>query len=270
MKLANRLYLCLLFFGNFTFSQSWVKTDITDFASIQFPIASELTETEMETVFSASDATAVYIVSIRKLTSQQSAQITKDEVPNLYQGVARGAVEAARGEIVSMNEITIDEIPGLELEYQTDANHELPGQRFKRIIYVNRNIISIDFWPLAEQSDLLIENKTKFFNSVSINADETESIGESINADNTETSTAYETGFLLGQILFYVLLIAVLLGLFLLVRYLIKKNDKKYTLDASVEQPKVTSIKISCGRCDTENNSDSKYCKGCGYELPKS
>jgi hypothetical protein len=26
---------------------------------------------------------------------------------------------------------------------------------------------------------------------------------------------------------------------------------------------------IKCSRCDTENPGNAKYCRGCGYELPK-
>lgn len=269
MKLTSKLYLLLLFIGNIAFSQSWVTTEVTDFAIIDFPVASELTETGAETVFSASDANAVYGVTIRKLSDQESLQITQDEIPNLYQGFASGAVNAVGGEIVSMNEIIIDEISGLEIEYKTHPDYELPGQRFKRIIYVNQNIISIDFWPLAEDDALMIENRAKFFDSFSINLDEIANIEAPLNSQETVASTAYKIGYVVGLIMSFLLFVGLLVGLFFLIRYLIRRSTKNPTISKPVEQPKIKPEKITCDRCDTENNYDAKYCKGCGYELPK-
>ena len=169
MNLKNKLLILILFICNLNYAQDWIKTDITDFSSINFPVASELTETPRETVYTSDDEFAFYIVSIRKLTDQQSSRITKEEIPNLYQGFANGAIDAVNGKIISKNEITILGIPALELEYYAPDNPQLPSQRFKRLIYVNQNIISIDFWPLTKEKDVANEKKSKFFNSFLIN-----------------------------------------------------------------------------------------------------
>jgi ribosomal protein L40E len=270
MNLKNKLLILILFICNINYAQDWIKTDITDFSSINFPIASELTETPREIVYTANDEFAFYIVSLRKLTDQQSSLITKEEIPDLYQGFANGAIDAVNGEIISKNNITILGIPALELEYYAPDNPQLPSQRFKRIIYVNQNVISIDFWPLTKEKDVVNEKKIKFFNSFLINSNKAENSVKVTNENNSnKTNLASERGLIVGQAIFYLFLFAILIGLFLLIRYLLKKTKNKNPTSRSVEEIKTKSEKTICKKCNSENNPNTKYCTRCGFELPK-
>lgn len=269
MKLTNKLFILLVLIANITYAQDWVKTDITEFASIEFPVKCELIETQRETVFNAKDEFAFYIVSIRKLTDQQSSQITKEDIPTIYRGVVDGAIASANAELVSINEIYIQKIPAVELEYNAQSNPELPSQRFKRVIYLKQNIISIDFWPLTNQNDITNEKKAKYFNSFLINSNGVDNTSPIINQDIDESNTGYETGFVIGQIVFYIILIAFLIGIILLIRYLIKKNGKKKSPIHTEEKSRANVTKIICQNCNSENKSGTKYCSNCGYELTK-
>lgn len=269
MKLTNKLFILFIFITNICCAQDWVKTAITDFASINFPVKSELTETTKETVYTAEDEFAFYMVSIRKLTDQQSSQITKEDVPKLYQGVVKGAMDAANGKVVSMNEILIQKNLALELEYNAPANPELPSQRFKRIIYLNQSIVTLDFWPLTNQKDVVNEKKAKYFNSFLINSVETEKTSIISIQKNDKSNSGFETGFFIGQIIFFVILLAFLIGIIFLIRYLIKKNRKKKSPIQKDEQLRSRITKINCKNCNSENKNDNKYCSKCGYELPK-
>lgn len=225
MKLTNKFLILSFFIANISYAQDWVKTDITDFASINFPIESKLTKNQVETVYSAEDEFAFYIVSIRKLTDQQSSQITQKDIPSLYQGVVQGTMDAAKAKIISMNEIILQNTPALELEYNASANPNIPSHRYKRIIYINKNIINIDFWPLTNEKNIISEKKTKYFNSFLINLNKNEvSKTPIIKNDNTDKSNSgFEIGVLIGQIAYYIALIVFLIGIFLLIRYLLKK-----------------------------------------------
>nr|WP_321235313.1 hypothetical protein [uncultured Psychroserpens sp.] len=268
MKITNRLFLLFILLANITNAQDWVKTDITNFSYINFPVESQLTETSNEKVYSAEDEVAFYIVSIRKLTDQQSSRITHKDIPSLYQGVAQGAMDAANAEIVSMNDIIVQTIPALELEYNAPNNSGLPIQRFKRIIYTNQNIISVDFWPLSSEKDITNKKKAAFFNSLLINSTEVEN-NITVTDDTSKTSIASETGFLVGKVIFYLILIAFLIGIFLLIIYVIKKNKNRKPINYSANQPKIKTEKMACKNCDFENSSSTKYCTRCGYELPR-
>lgn len=269
MKLTNKLFILLIFIANITYAQDWVKTDITEFASIDFPVKSELIETQRETVYNAKDEFAFYIVSIRKLTDQQSSQITNEDIPNIYRGVADGAIASANAELVSMNEIYIQKIPAVELEYYAQSNPDLPSQRFKRIIYLNKSIISIDFWPLTNQNELTNEKKEKYFNSFLINSNDVDKTSKLVSQDVDKSNTDYDSGFVIGQIIFYIILIAFLIGIVLVIRYLLKKNRKKKSPIKTQEQSRTKVTMIICQNCNFENKSDTKYCSSCGYELTK-
>ena len=269
MKLTNNFSVILFFIVNITFAQDWVKTDITQFASINFPVKSKITETQRETVYTAEDKFGFYIASITKLTNQESSQIKKEDIPSIYQGVAQGAIQAANAELVSMEEISIQNTPALELEYSTTANPNLPSQRFKRIIYSNQSLITMDFWPLTNQKNVSDKKKSKYFNSFLINSIEVSKNPMIISQESDKSSRGYESGLFIGQIIFYVILIAFLIGIFLLIRYLIKKKSIKNAPVLPVKQTNAKTLEIICQNCNSENKSNSKYCSKCGYELTK-
>lgn len=269
MKITINFFLIFIFSTNIIYAQEWIKTDITEFASIKFPVESELIETHRETVFTAEDEFGYYIVSIRKLTDQQSSQIKKKDIPTLYQGVAQGAMDAANAEIVSMNDIFIQKMPALEIEFYAPANPALPSQRFTRIIYLNQTIVIMDFWPITNQEDLVNDKKIKYFNSFSINSVEDIETPTIPHNEINNSNSSYEKGFIIGQMLFYVILIAFLIGIILLIKHLITKNRKNKRQVQNKEQPQMQLTKIICQNCNSENKSNSKYCMSCGYELTK-
>ncbi len=269
MKLTIKFFLLLLLVTNFSFAQEWVKTDLTEFASINFPVASELIETGQESVYNAKDEVAFYVVSVRKLTAQQSSQITKEDISTIYQGVVNGALTSSNAELISINEIYIEEFPAVELESHAQSNPGLPNQRFKRVIYLNQNIISIDFWPLTNQTVISDEMKAKFFNSFSIKPNEVSQTSTIENQNSIIYDTGYNTGLLIGQIVFYVILIALLLGIIFLIRFLVKKNRKKKSPIPAKEPSSGKVTNVICQNCNAENKGDIKYCSICGFELKK-
>ncbi|MAZ73279.1 MAG: hypothetical protein CMC70_09035 [Flavobacteriaceae bacterium] len=269
MKLILKLIMLLLVTANSIHAQEGIPTNITKFATINFPTESKVIETQRETVYTAEDEFGYYIASTVKFTNQQSSQITKESLQTLYQGVAQGAIDAANAEVVSMDEVFIQDIPALEMEYNAPSNSGMPSKRFKKIIYVDQHIITLDFWPVTSQKNLVNENKTKFFNSFSVNAVETEQPSTVQNNQENTTDIAYETGFLIGKISFFVVLLVLLAGVILLVRYFIRKNKKKKTQIHPIKKPREQITEIICQKCDSKNNSNARYCSTCGYELKK-
>lgn len=273
MKSTNTLLALFICAVNMSFAQEWFKTDLTDFASIEFPVESEVMETNGETFYAAQDELAYYIVSLRELTHQQSSQISPNDISELYNGVVQGALDATNGEVVSVDEITVQKMPALELEYTVQNNLDLPTQRFKRIIYVNQHIISIDFWPLTNQKDVMHEIKTKFFGSFSFQSKDVDNTSKDttglneVGNDDHAYKMGHQLGYIIGIITFLLLLLAVGVGLFFLIRYLVKKKKKKKHINQPVTHQAPKPSVIICDKCDAENNFDAKYCKRCGFEL---
>lgn len=269
MNLINKLTTVFLLVGNLAFCQDWVKTDITNFATIDFPIESKLIENQGEIIFSATDDYAAYIVSLRKLTKQQSSQLTEDEIPNLYEGVINGAIQAANATLLSRKDIDMNGSIGLEVEYLASANPELPSLRYKRVFYINQHIINIDFLPLTNQKNISEEKKNQFFNSFSADLNKFKKEQEvSTNPTNTKKSES-KPGYYIGQIFFFLILIGFLIGILFLIKLFIRKKKNQSSVNQTPKQTKAKIIKIICHECEAENNSTSKYCNSCGYELQK-
>lgn len=267
MKLFYKILILFILFINNSFSQEWVKTEITEFASIKFPDESEYIESQNEIIFTFQDENANYIVSVRKLSEQQTLGITEAEIPNLYKGIVNGTIDSSNGNLISMNQIEIQNIPAIEFEYELESNNNLLNKRFKRIIYVKQNIISISFWPLNNQDENIEENKSKFFKSLILNL---EKIGKASNkaiiSEENIKNSEYENGFIIGKIVFYLFLFAIIIG----VVFFIRKNRKRKTdRSESLVSKENKPLTIICQNCEEINNSNSKYCKSCGYEIKK-
>lgn len=263
----NRLFaILLLLIGNSTFSQNWITTRIVEFASIDFPVDSEQISNYGEIIFSARDENAVYLVTVKKITDTHSDEIN-GQLSLFYDIVTDGALKAADGKITSQEDVDIDGYRGLEIEYETPFNQNLPSRRFKRILYVKKHLFIIDFWPFSEQETISGEYKSHYFNSFSIDLNETIENESDTTVSNNPTSTfGYQMGYVFGVITSLLLLVGILIGAIFLLRYFSKKRKKKKD---NAPKPVMTISKITCAECEFENSISSKYCMRCGYELPK-
>mgnify|MGYP003678533251 FL=1 len=92
--------------------------------------------------------------------------------------------------------------------------------RLKRILVADNNIISYEFWTFKENEQLASINKDKFFNSISISTE------KGIEPEKKETNSAYESGFVFGQIVFYLFIAGLIIGGILLIRNRNRKRNK--------------------------------------------
>lgn len=271
MKLTSRLCVALFFIGNFVLGQEWITTDINEFITIEFPVESELVENNGETAFTAKDDYAFYMVSLKNLADKRNQQLKNEELSNFYQGVINGSLGASNGELIYKKEIEINGVSGIEIEYRTPPHAQIPSQRFKRLVYLNKHLVIIDFWPLASQQDLLNDKMNKFFGSLSVSLDinlENE-IEDASNTDDSAYSKGYSIGYFIGQIVGVLFFIGILIGIILLIRYFIRRKKKKNSNNNKSIETLITDTKIICSKCEAENKSSSKYCSHCGYELAR-
>jgi len=273
MHTINKFYtLLILVFSliSTSYSQDWIDTDITDFANIKFPVASQVNHSEKGTLFTAQNEFGIYMVALAKLPDQQSSNISEAEIQMLYDGMMQGTLDAANGKIVSKKEITINTIPAKEYEYKISTPGNEFYKRFKRTVYMNQHVIAIDFWSLTDNEDTLEDIKSKFFNSFSIHSKKAETTATSVSIiepNTKDVSIASKLGHLAGEILFFATAIALLIGLFFLGRYIFRKKRTPGSKTKVVNTLEPRPKEVICSNCETENNSDSKYCKRCGYKL---
>lgn len=221
-----KLIIAAFIFTNFCKAQEWKKTDITEGISIQLPGESRLTNTPEEQITSAQDEHAIYIVSVRPLKPEQASRINESDLPSLFKGVAQGTIDASKGTVVSLNDIVVQNIRALEMEYNVPANNNLPTHRFKRILYIKGSIINIDFWPLTDQLNVITEKKDIYFNSITLNNIESNEDQISLNEseEDNEATTSTKSGSLLGKVNFMLLLIAAIISVILLIKRITSKK----------------------------------------------
>ena len=207
--------IAFLLITNISFSQEWAKTELADFASIEFPIAPVKTNTNGGIDYSASDDIGVYRVMIYDLGNPR---ITESGLPEFYEGVISGAMEAANGEMLEKKEFKLNGIIGVEITYIANSNPQLPNLRYKRMLVANNNLINYEFWTYKENEQLAITNKDKFFDSITI------SNKKGIAPEKKDTNNAYDIGLVFGKVIFYLLIGGLIMGGILSIR---KRNRKK-------------------------------------------
>lgn len=209
--------IALLFITNLSFSQEWSKTELNDFSSIEFPNTPEKSEQNGDIYYSTSDDYGVYLVMIRNLGNRK---ISESELPEFYEGFMNGALKSVNGELMTQNGFKTNGINGNEMVYLANSNPQLPNLRHKRIFIANNNLISCEFWTNKEIEQLASINKEKFFNSISV------SIKKGTQTEKKEINSEYESGFIFGKIISFLLIIGLVIGGILLIRKLTRKKNK--------------------------------------------
>ncbi|MEM7487423.1 MAG: hypothetical protein AAF348_19630 [Bacteroidota bacterium] len=268
MKLTIKFFVSLFLLWNFTFAQDWIKTTIADFATVEFPEQTQLTENNGSVVYTLFNDDAVYMVNVTEIPGRTSSSLTEDELLDFYEGAIMGVLESSDGELISAEEFEMDGMIGMEMHYLAPPHPELPEQRFKRIFNIDKYVIHMDFWSGSGQSEDAGEIRKRFFSSLTIVHDKRLGVETQVGEqkDSVET-TGYAIGYVIGGALASLFLGVLLLGLVFLIIFLIKKQKKKKVIHPIPGTPGVKKTKVRCDQCEAENQSISKYCSQCGYEL---
>ena len=262
MNFLRNLFYIFFIICNFSFSQQWITTEITNFATIDFPLNSERNEVQNQVIFHVTDDSASYNVSLRKLNKQQNNQVQQE----FYENVLKGTLDAANAELISQTNVYTNGLQGLEFKYLVSKNSAAPGLRYKRVFYANQHIINIGFIPLLDINENLEQKKQHFFNSFALKLDKVEEQQNSSTHSNNSNDQSFKIGYLIGQALVFLIIIGVLVGIVFLIRFLTRKKQIKTTTS---QNPKPQKPDLICIQCEGKNRLNSKYCNRCGYELNK-
>lgn len=168
------LILITILFGTKTtelFGQNWLSQILTEQVSIDFPSEPVLSDTLGIKTFSYSDADASYLMNIRDLGKLKNFQLKENELENFYNKIIEGTIQGSQGELISKSQFTMSGFKGIEIEYTSSVNPDLPNLRFKRIILLNTTIYLYDFWTVLENKEQTHTDRDKYFNSFTIIGD---------------------------------------------------------------------------------------------------
>lgn len=218
----NLCTILLLFSAIFVFAQSPYKQNLVDLATINFPQKPEKFDTLGNNLAQVIDSIAIYSASTRELDSDQLLQIHSDKLSEFYDGNIQGFLDAAQGKIISKKPFELDGLRGVEIEFITTANPNLPDLRFARFILVNNTLITVYFMTWSENKQATQTARTQFLNSLTITADKT-SITQGV-----DHPVAYAIGSIVGKFAAWIVMLGVIAGVVLLIRRI---TTKKKPLD---------------------------------------
>lgn len=222
MKL--HIIFIILFFStlNQASAQEGYKQNLANLISINFPSKPTAKDTLGQQTFHYADANASYIVFIMDLSKNQSFELKSGDLDEFYKGNVKGVLDAAKGKLISEKSFEIEGFKGLDIAYKSSSNPLLPDLRFKRILFLNGVMLSIDFWTLSANELKTKPERDKFFNSMTIIADKA-NLQQGISS--TE-SAAYHIGYVIGSIAGWL----VIPGLVLVIILVIRRRRKKKSM----------------------------------------
>lgn len=212
-----RLLLVFAFFSTIGASaQGIYKQSLAGLATINFPAKPIATDTLGYEVFHYTDSIARYIVVAQDLSREPGFKLKAGELTEFYKGHIEGVLKTANGVLVSEKPFEIDGLKGIDLVY-TSTNPNLPDLRFKRLIYLNLRVLSIDFWIKSENEQQTKVERDRFFNSFVITADQVNTLQETLPTSNDQ---AFNVGYVIGV----VSVLAIVIGLIVVIVLFVKKR----------------------------------------------
>lgn len=208
---------------NFAYSQEWTTVELTDFAQVDFPGTPDGTPNGDEMVFTAEDSTGVYIVNVRDLSSR-NIQLKPGELPQLYQGVVDGGLEASGGQLMEKQDIETDGVQGIEILVFANTNPQLPELRYSRIFFSQQHLITVGFWTTESLLDQATFSKNRFFNSIKLKSNEERNV-KKIENQELDKSAAYKAGYTIGKLLVPISFIILIVVIIIFISRKRKKAD---------------------------------------------
>ncbi|WP_316791736.1 hypothetical protein [Pedobacter frigoris] len=150
--------------------QSTYKQNLSDIFSVVFPSKPIQTDTMDCKTYVCRDSNAVYLAIIKNpITFLQP--LLGLNLNNKYDGCVNGVLSATKGKLISRNAFEINGVKGVDIEYTTTINPNLPSLRFERFIFTNQFTFSFHFWTSPEHKLATKKERDRFFNSLLLIAD---------------------------------------------------------------------------------------------------
>ena len=159
-----------MFKNLFSSGESWRKINLVNYATIDFPGKPQLNNSSKGlTAIGYNDKTNFYIAEVEDL-SNYGLEVTSNELDDLYKGIIVGFFENPELKPLVKKEFKVDGLIGLEIIYSVNAQ-EVPNLRYKRLLFYNAKIFSIEFWTTFSNEKESEGNRERYFNSFTVTLD---------------------------------------------------------------------------------------------------
>lgn len=221
MKTYLHYFIFILLTTHSLTAQDWDSTQLNNFASITFPFKPNRMDTLGQTFFSGQDAFGLYVVSVHDVSGNPNMQVRPSKLPDIYQKHLAGALEEAKGKLISQKDFIVNGLKGLDVMYQGPAGTTLPEIRYKRVLFVNNVLFSYEVWTTKELQEFVLPSRDKFFNSFSIN------LADPRQFTHSDADHNYQVGYAIGRVVGFLVVAGLLVGLVFLIKFLLRKLKTK-------------------------------------------
>ncbi|WP_431291833.1 hypothetical protein [Pedobacter sp. P26] len=208
----------VLFIVLCSFRAGFFHQTLGDLAAIDFPDKPQTIDTLGQHVHHYSDSSGFYLAGLSDL-NKNGAGFSHNELDSLYSGFIGGTLKTSKGELVSKKPYHLDGLQGYEIKYVTN-NPNLSNLRFKRILFLNSQMLYVDFWTDKDKDEVSKPARERFFNSLKITANKASRQQGTSNMGNI----AFGLGYIVGQAIVWVVLAGVIL---VIVFFIINRNKKR-------------------------------------------
>jgi len=192
-----------------TKAQNSHKISISKFATINFPSAPLIFDTLGVKTYRYSNDFADYLVAVKDMTKIDGFYLRAENLKDFYRGLEESTLEGDKAKLISKKPFIVNGLEGIEMTY-LGLTPSLPDLKFKRAIFINGIVISIDFMTSVEDKLQTQAERELFFNSFSIIGKKTDLKQETINHQVEEKQNF---NYILGRLFGYLFIIVFIIWL---------------------------------------------------------
>jgi hypothetical protein len=224
--MKKTLIVILLGFTQFAMAQ--VRVNLDNLYTVTFPLNPTKTKTDANTtVYSANQNDGFYIVMVQHMPKQFDYTSNADSLQRFYKNLLNSTIKKASAKLVYQESLKIDGTNAIDFGYTLDDKAGFPDTRFQRSVYINKTLISFSFWTFKAKLKAVTADKEIYFNTITTPKEEappapyTASVKTSVADSGTapaqqaassanKTQVSYPVGYIVGAVIFVLLLIAVI------------------------------------------------------------
>ncbi len=209
--------------SSLSLAQESYQQEIANLATIMFPAAPGIQHISGRQVYSFAGESAIYVVTVTDIGNTGMVMEGESDLDEFYEGVVKGVMNAAKGKLISKKKVMVNGLKGIDIEYVSDTNPNLPALRFQRSVFFNNKSFAISFWTTPENKNSTAHERNTFFNSFAPSIVKEKIVQFANKRPAPAPNSAGNIGYGIGKLIGTLLLPAVIV---LLIVYFVRKGKR--------------------------------------------